>query len=434
MTINKTIPEIILLGANHKTASVELRECISFSKDDTLQAIEKLKKLDNIKEVFLFSTCNRTEILFIPKEKNNIDTIKNFIAEFKNIPVSDFENSLYIYKNDDAVNHLFQVAASLDSMVIGEPQILGQIKAAFKLATSNNSSGVILNRLLHKTFSIAKKVRKETGIGDNAVSISYAAVELAGKIFNDLSTKSVMLIGAGEMAELAVEHLLSHDVKKIIVANRTFENAVNLAEKFKGQSVKFEEMELILQEVDIVISSTGATQYILNKNQIKQIMRTRKNRPLFFIDIALPRDIDPEVNKINNTYLYDIDDLQNIVNENIGKREKETVKAQRLIEEAVIKFKKWLKDLEVVPTIIALKEKIEKITEIETGKTLSTMDKLSVKEVESIKRMTKAIATRILHDPIRFLKEPGDHRKNSFYLNAARQIFNLDLNDDNQDN
>jgi len=428
MTIRGTMPEITLIGANHKTASVDLRECISFSEDETILAIEKLKQKKNIKEVFLFSTCNRTEVLFIPNGENNIETIKNFIAEFKNIPLSDFEKSLYTYKNDEAVNHLFQVASSLDSMIIGEPQILGQIKAAFRAATEHNSSGVILNRLLHKTFSVAKRVRKETGIGDNAVSISYAAVELANKIFSDLSTKSVMLIGAGEMAELAVEHLLSNNVKKIIVANRTFENAVNLAEKFNGQPVKFEEMELMLQEVDIVISSTGATDYILTKKQIKQVMRTRKNRPLFFIDIALPRDIDPEANKINNTYLYDIDDLQNIVNENIEQREKETIKAQRFIEEAVIKFRKWLKDLEVVPTIIAVKEKIETITEIEAEKTLSTMTHLSKKDSDSIRRMTKAIASRIMHDPIRFLKEPGSHRENSFYLNAARQIFDLDLN------
>ena len=423
------MPEIILIGANHKTASVELRECLAFSDDETVQALEKLKQKENIREVFLFSTCNRTEVLFIPDGENNIETIKNFISEFKNIALTKFEDSLYIYKDSDAINHLFNVASSLDSMIIGEPQILGQVKAAFKTATKNNSSGVILNRLLHKTFSIAKRVRKETGIGDNAVSISYAAVELAGKIFSDLSTKSVMLIGAGEMAELAVEHLLSNDVKEIIVANRTFENAVNLADKFNGQAVKFEEMELMLQEVDIVISSTGSTQYILTQSQIKNVMHTRKNRPLFFIDIALPRDIDPDVNKINNTYVYDIDDLQNIVNENIGKREKETIKAQRLIEEAVIKFNKWLKDLEVVPTIIAVKEKIEKITEIETEKTLSTMSHLSDKDIEAIKRMTKAIASRIMHDPIRFLKEPGAHRENSFYLNAARQIFDLDLND-----
>jgi len=425
----ETMPEIILIGANHKTASVELRECLAFSDDETVQALEKLKQKENIREVFLFSTCNRTEVLFIPDGENNIETIKNFISEFKNIALTKFEDSLYIYKDSDAINHLFNVASSLDSMIIGEPQILGQVKAAFKTATKNNSSGVILNRLLHKTFSIAKRVRKETGIGDNAVSISYAAVELAGKIFSDLSTKSVMLIGAGEMAELAVEHLLSNDVKEIIVANRTFENAVNLADKFNGQAVKFEEMELMLQEVDIVISSTGSTQYILTQSQIKNVMHTRKNRPLFFIDIALPRDIDPDVNKINNTYVYDIDDLQNIVNENIGKREKETIKAQRLIEEAVIKFNKWLKDLEVVPTIIAVKEKIEKITEIETEKTLSTMSHLSDKDIEAIKRMTKAIASRIMHDPIRFLKEPGAHRENSFYLNAARQIFDLDLND-----
>ncbi len=429
MTITNRVPEIILIGANHKTASVELRECLAFSDDETVKALEKLKKHKNIREVFLFSTCNRTEVLFIPEQKDDVETIKRFLAEFKDIDLAGFENALYVYKDHEAITHLFKVASSLDSMVIGEPQILGQVKAAFRTATTLNSSGVILNRLLHKTFSIAKKVRKETGIGDNAVSISYAAIELAGKIFSDLSTKSVMLLGAGEMAELAVEHLLSHGVKTIIIANRTFENAVNLAEKFKGQAVKFEEMDQMLGKVDIVVSSTGASQYILTMDQVKKVMRTRKNQPLFFIDIALPRDIDPDVNRLDNIYLYDIDDLQNIVNENIGKREQETIKADRLIEEAVIKFKKWLKELEVVPTIKAVKEKIERITEIETEKTLLTLNHLSRKDADAVKRMAKAIASRIMHDPIRFLKEPGAHRENSFYLNAARQIFNLDLND-----
>ncbi|MFO7753844.1 MAG: glutamyl-tRNA reductase [Desulfobacteraceae bacterium] len=424
------MPQIILTGLNHKTAPVELRERLAVGDSQLPGALEKLSLPDRIHEIVLFSTCNRTEIVFTAEDDKAVDTVKELLAEFKNIRVDEFENALYTYKDDKAVAHLFKVASSLDSMVVGEPQILGQVKKAYRSSVACNTSGVILNRLLHKTFSVAKRVRKETGIGDNAVSISYAATELAGKIFSDLSTKRVMLIGAGEMAELAVEHLISHHVSRITVVNRTFENAVQLADKFKGEAVKYEEMEAALKDADIIISSTGAEGYVLQAGQVKQVMKKRKHRPLFFIDIALPRDLDPNINRINNAYLYDIDDLKSIVNRNMEKRHQETVKAERIIEEAVVKFRKWLQDLEVVPTIVAIKEKIEKITEIETGKTIASMSSLSTEDEEAIRRMAQAIASRIMHDPILFLKDTGAHRKDSFYLNAARQLFNLDPDDE----
>ncbi len=419
--------QIILIGANHKTAPVELREKLSFSNEETIAALDLLKQDKDIKESLIFSTCNRTEILYIPANGEQIDKIIEFISLQRDIDISRFKSSLYIYKNDDAIRHIFQVASSLDSMVVGEPQILGQIKESYRTAVSNKSSGVLLNRLMHKTFSIAKKVRKETGIGDNAVSISYAAIELANKIFSDLSQKSVMLLGAGEMAELAVEHLISNRVENILVANRTFKNAVNLAQKFNGQAVKFEERQDALKDVDIIISSTGATGYVLTKKEVKQAMKKRHHNTLFFIDIAVPRNIDPEINKISNAYVYDIDDLKNIVESNIDQRQKETVKAQRFIEEAVLKFRKWLESLAIVPTIKALNDKISSIVDIEYKKTISSLDHLSKQDIDAIKRMTQAIASRTIHDPILFLRNTGDHRDDSLYLNISRQLFNLDI-------
>ncbi len=430
------MPKIILIGASHKTAPVELREKLAFSQEQIETALEFIKQDSGIREGLVFSTCNRLEFLYIPENgdlenKDRIDAVMQFISKLKQLPVAEFKPSLYIHTDDAAVRHLFCVAASLDSMVVGEPQILGQVKKAYKSAARAGVTGVLLNRLMHKSFSVAKRVRKHTGIGDNAVSISYAAIELAHKIFADLATKSVMLIGAGEMAELAVEHLMTHQVKNIVVVNRTFKNALELARKFNGQAVQYEERESALADVDIIISSTGATDYVLTRDQVKGIMKKRKNNTLFFIDIAVPRDIDPRINKISNAYVYDIDDLRNVVESNMTRREQETVRAQRFVEEALLAFRRWLDELAVVPTIKDINRKMTDIVNLECEKTLAGLPHLSKDDAESIRRMTKAIASRTIHDPILFLRNTGDHRDDSFYLNVARQLFNLDIPDHN---
>ncbi len=421
------INSIILIGANHKTAPVELREKLSFTMEETIAALDHLKDDPNIREGLVFSTCNRTEIMYIPETGDQIEEVIQFISQHKNIEVSKFRSSLYVYEGDEAIRHMFQVAASLDSMMVGEPQILGQIKQAYKTAVANGASGVLLNRMMHKAFSVAKRVRKETGIGDNAVSISYAAIELANKIFSDLSIKNVMLLGAGEMAELAVEHLISNNVKEIVVANRTFTNAHDLAQKFNGKAVQFEEREAALKDVDIIISSTGATEYVLTVNQVKRAMKKRHYKTIFFIDIAVPRDIDPKINGISNAYVYDIDDLKNIVEDNIQQREQETVKADRFVEEAVVTFRKWLDSLALVPTIKAINDKMTNIVDMEFNKTLSSLHHLSEEDIEAVRRMTRAIASRTIHDPIKFLRNTGDHRDDSLYLNVTRQLFDLDI-------
>jgi glutamyl-tRNA reductase len=379
-----------------------------------------------IKEALLFSTCNRVEVLVVTDDSDRaVAETKNFIAEFNKIPLTQFESALYVHKGNEAVRHVFRVAASLDSMVVGEPQILGQIKAAYRTATDEKTSGVILNRLLHRTFFVAKKIRSETGIGDRAVSISYAAVELARKIFDVLEDKKVLLIGAGEMAELAVEHLIRCRVDQVWVANRTFETGVELATRFNGQAIRFEEIPESLKTVDIIISSTGATEYVIRPDQVKDIIRKRKNRPLFFIDIAVPRDIDPDINRLANSYVYDIDDLKGIIDENIEDRHKEAIKGERIVDEAVIRFREWYESLDVVPTIIALRKKMTAIAEAELEKTLQA-SMISEQEARAVRKMAESLINKILHDPTRFLKRNGMREDKSFYVDSVRKLFNLD--------
>lgn len=419
--------EIILLGLNHNTAPVEIRECLAFNGNETQIALKKLMAQPSITEVLLVSTCNRIEVLLTVKNENQaVDIAKSFLSGFKKIPISDFEESLYFFNGDEAVRHIFRVASSLDSMMVGEPQILGQIKEAYRIATMAKSSSVILNRLLHKTFFVAKRVRSETGIGDHAVSISYAAIELGKKIFGTLENKEVLLIGAGEMAELAVEHLLNNRSGHITVANRTFDHGVNLARRFKGSVVRFEEIADVLNQVDVIISSTGSPDFVIQHDQVKPLMRKRRNRPLFFIDIAVPRDIDPDINRISNVYVYDIDDLKEIVDENIEDRNREAIKAERIIDEAVIRFRQWLTSLDVVPTIIDLRKKSNELMQKELAKTINALNPLSDKERQAIENMAKALVNKILHAPTTFLKQNGCYGDKAVSVDLARKLFDLD--------
>ena len=422
------MPDIVLLGINHKTAPVELRECIAFSGDESITALQALHRQPHIKEVLLFSTCNRVELLFVTDDKSRtIPATKDFIADFNKIPLNQFNDALYIHEGEEAVRHVFRVASSLDSMVVGEPQILGQIKSAYRTATELKSSGVILNRLLHRTFFVAKRIRTETGIGDRAVSISYAAVELGRKIFGELAGKSVMLVGAGEMAELAVEHLIRNQASDIYVANRTFENGVGLARKFNGKAIRFEEITNFLKISDIIISSTGSQDFVITRDQVKSIIRKRRNRPIFFIDIAVPRDIDPRVNRLTNSYVYDIDDLQGVVDDNIEDRQQEAIKGERIIDEAVIAFRQWYESLDVVPTIIALRSKLEKIAAAEIKKSMQSQ-KVPQESLAAVQKMTGSIINKVLHDPTIFLKKDGMVEDKALYIDIVRKMFKLEDN------
>jgi glutamyl-tRNA reductase len=419
--------EIVLLGINHKTAPIELRECLAFSNEETLAALETFKASPAISEVMVISTCNRVEILVATGNKTKAEeTAKTYLSASKKLPVAKFEQALYAHCGDEAVRHIFMVASSLDSMMVGEPQILGQIKEAYNIAGSKKTSGVLLNRLLHRAFFVAKRVRSETGIGDHAVSISYAAIELGKKIFGSLEGKKALLIGAGEMAELAVEHLLRNKSGDILVANRTFESGVQLAQKFNGQAVRFEEIIDCLQHVDIIISSTGSPDFILTRDQVKGVMRIRRNRPLFFIDIAVPRDIDPAINRLTNSYVYDVDDLQGVIAENIEERNREAIKGARIVDESVIHFRQWYESLGAVPTIVALREKMDSIAKTEIKKTMQSLSHLSDQDHQAITRMANAMINKILHDPTRLLKSNEAQGEKFDHLDITRKLFGLD--------
>ena len=417
---------IVLIGLNHNTAPVALRECLAFSGDEAQGALTTLHQDPAIDELMILSTCNRVEILTRAAGGCSAqEAVGDFLVRFKQAPMDENSHAFYVHRGEAAVRHIFRVAASLDSMILGEPQILGQMKAAYRLATEQKCTGVMLNRLMHRAFSVAKRIRTETGIGDQAVSISYAAIELAKKIFGRLDGKPALLIGAGEMAELAVEHLIRSRAGTVFVANRTFERGLALAEAFAGTAIAFEEIEQYLEKVDIVISSTGAPGFVVDRRQVQGMMRARRNRPIFFIDIAVPRDIDPAVNRVNNAYLYDIDDLSGVVRSNIEDRRREAVKAERIVEEAVVQFRRWAEGLAVVPVIKALRGKIGAIVAAEVGKTRQSLG-LSGAEAEALERMAGAMINKILHDPTRQLKGEGPRANRSVDLDTVRRLFNLD--------
>ncbi|MBV5317093.1 MAG: glutamyl-tRNA reductase [Desulfobulbaceae bacterium] len=423
---------IVLLGVNHKTTPLAIREKLALSAgyDEPLLALGQLEEL---REYYLLSTCNRVEILFTCQ---NVEQARTRVLEqlfAGTLSKEEFDQHIYQYLDGQAVEHLFLVAASLDSMIVGEAQILGQLKEAYRHASRNGCSGFVLNKLLHKSFSVAKRVRTETRIGASAVSISYAAVELARKIFGDLAGKKVMLVGAGEMAELAAEHLLGQGVTEVIVANRTLQRAINLARCFNGRAVSLEELLDQLQHVDIIISSTGAPDLILHKKDVRSVMRERRNRPLFFIDIAVPRDLDPAINELDNVYLYDIDDLHNVVEMNKSERDKEAVKAQRIIAEEKLKFGKWLLNMESTPTIIQLRTMVEELVRGEVEKTMGRLEGLSEHDQERTEKLVAAITGKMLYRPLHYLKNENHCISLPDRINTVRTLFQLDNGNHEQD-
>jgi glutamyl-tRNA reductase len=419
---------IILLGVNHKNTPIEIREQLALSGGYE-QPLAALKEISGLREYYLLSTCNRVELLLVADRQSDIeDKISRFLFAGR-IPHETARQYLYLLKGQEAVRHLFMVAASLDSMVVGEAQILGQLKEAYRYAARFGCTGPLLNKLLHKSFSVAKRVRTETAIGSSAVSISYAAVQLAKKIFGNLSNKKVLLIGAGEMAELAAEHLVGQGVGEVVVANRTLTRAVDLARRFHGKAVSILELTAQLQHIDIIISSTGSPDIILYKEDVKSVMRARMNRPLFFIDIAVPRDLDPRLVEIDNVYLYDIDDLSNVVEINKSERDKEAVKAGRIVDEETLKFQRWYQGMAVSPTIHALKNKMDEIALGELERTLARMPQIGDAERKALIRMTEAMVAKILHDPLMYLKsESCAGRDNSdLKITIVRELFGLTI-------
>jgi glutamyl-tRNA reductase len=419
--------QIYLFGLNHKTAGVEVRE--AFALGDRPRLGELLVRGDaRLREALVLSTCNRVEVLVadVPGRDAKSAVLAAW-AEHCGQDEATLAPHIYEHQGLDAVEHLFCVASGLDSLVLGEPQILGQLKAAYRHAVNLGTAGVITNRLCHKAFSVAKKVRTATGIGASAVSISYAAVELAKRIFGEMAGKKAMLIGAGEMAELAALHLLNAGVSEILVANRTYARAEELAARFKGRPVAFEEFVTRLPEVDIVISSTGAPHVVLKARDVRGVLRARKHKPMFFIDIAVPRDIDPDVNSLDNVYLYDIDDLQEVVEENLAQRREEAARAREIIRLQVQRFGEWLKSLDVKPTIVDLLQTGEDIARREMHKTLRRLGPdVSEETRQAIEILSLSISHKLLHEPISFLKRRAREEKGDRFIDLTRRMYNLD--------
>jgi len=419
--------DIHLFGLNHRTAGVEVRECFALSDQERFE--ECVFSLGNtVDEVMVLSTCNRVEILVVsPRGSNTSAKVLECWARASGKHAPDLAPHVYEHRGLDAVEHLFQVASGLDSMVLGEPQILGQLKQAYKSSVDKGQAKVVVNRLLHKTFSVAKRVRTETGIGTSAVSISYAAVELAKRIFGDMADKKAMLIGAGEMAELAATHLVCAGVRSLSVVNRTLSRAEELASRFKGKAYAFAELIERLPEVDIVITSTGSTEPIIRARDIKDVLKKRKYRPMFFIDIAVPRYIDPDINSLDNIYLYDIDDLKEVVEENKAQRQTEAEKAREIVKAESVKFGHWLDSLDLQPTIVDLLGRGETLARKEIRKTLKRLGPDCPDAVRAaVETMALTLTRKLYHDPLVFLKRRSQEESGERFLDLARRMFNLD--------
>jgi len=421
--------EIVIVGLNHRTAPLEVRERVAFDRSVLSAALECLRGLPSVHESALLSTCNRVEIVAATADREGAFTeVKRFLLEQEAAAgESSLEDHLYAYAGKEAVRHLFRVASSLDSMVVGEPQILGQLKDYYVAAQEAGSVGTILHRLFHRSFSVAKRVRTETGIASRAVSVGSIAVELARRIFDTLENKTVMLIGAGKMGHLVARQLKRAGVSSLMVTNRTFESAVETAAEFEGSPIRFDDMARYLKLADLVVGCAGAPDFLLRPEVVEETLKERKHRAMFFIDLGDRRNFDPRINSIGDVYLYDIDDLQAVAQENLDGRAAEVDKAERIVDEEVGVFLHWLESLDQVPTIVALRQRLEDIRRSEIEKSLRTsLKELSEKERQAIDDMTAAIIGKILHGPITRLKKPSDEQEEALYVEALKKLFGLD--------
>lgn len=417
----------LVVGLNYKTAPVEIREKLSFIESDLPNAMEALQKQKSILENVIISTCNRTEIYAVVDQLHTGRYyIKQFLANWFNIPMEQFEDHLFIREEDESLNHLFRVTAGIDSMVLGETQILGQVKKSFLQGQEIGTTGTVYNQLFKQAVTFAKRAHSETAIGENAVSVSYAAVELAKKIFGSLKDKHVAILGAGKMGELAIQNLYGNGVGKVTVINRTFEKAQNLASKFDGDAKAMNELQCTLLEADILISSTGATDYVIDQDLMKDVAKFRKGDPLFMVDIAVPRDLDPRIGDVPNVFLYDIDDLQGIVQANLAERERAANEITAMIQEEIIQFKDWFNTLGVVPVISALRKKAATIQEETMMSIENKMPNLTERERKILNKHTKSIINQLLKTPILQAKELANEKNAEAQLALFQQIFGIE--------
>jgi glutamyl-tRNA reductase len=419
---------VLLIGASHRTAPLAVRERLVFPEAELGPSLGRLCAGGSVTEGMILSTCNRTELLVHAGGGTEpaVSRVKEFLARERRFEPEELDRILYVKTGSEAVRHLFRLGAGLDSMILGEPQILGQVKEAYAAAVAAGRLGVRLQPLLQRAFSVAKRVRTDTDIGRNPVSVSYAAVDLAHKIFGDLTDRSVLLLGAGETAELAARHLASQGIRKILVANRTFRRAERLAAAFGGEAVPFDQFREHLARVDILISSTSAPHPILGRDDAARVLRARRNRPLFLIDLAVPRDIDPSVNQLDNIYLYDVDDLQQVADAGLQERRLAAEKAERLIEAEVAAYEQWARAQEVAPTIVALRDKLHRLREAEVGRFQGRLRDLPPEQRRAVEEMAASLINKVLHGPISRLKHAAASRNGDDRIAIVRELFDLE--------
>jgi glutamyl-tRNA reductase len=414
-----------ITGVNHKSAPVEVRERLAFDEPSLAAALLDLKGRPGFCEGLILSTCNRVEVALTCEDATASLAVDEFLADTRQVARDWVTPYLYHYEDSEAIRHLFRVAASLDSMVVGEPQILGQLKSAYALAKEHGAVSGFLDTLLTRAFNVAKRVRSETEIGANAVSVSYAAVELARDIFGTLDDKKVMIVGAGKMSELAARHLRRSGATQIYVTNRTYERAVEMAQIFDGKIVEYTKFMSFLPEVDVVITSSAAPHYIITRDEMKKAIGARRNRPMFLIDIAVPRNIEPSVNKLDNVFLYDIDDLQKVVDSNLEGRMHSADEAEAIIREEVERMMARLKAREVVPTIVSLQEQLEKLRAGELARMRGKFGALTPEQEEALIALTKGIINKIAHGPISELRRQANEPDGHHFVVAIRKVFRL---------
>jgi glutamyl-tRNA reductase len=391
---------IVLIGLNHKTAPVEVREQLAFSDAACAEGLRLLVDGEIVREGLIVSTCNRVEILSATTTENiaiGTERITQFLDSTRQLPPGFLSQHLYSHTDDEAIRHLFRVASSLDSMVVGEPQVLGQVRHAYSLAVEAGTAGRVLNRLVHHTFRVAKRVRNETGIAANAVSISYMAVELGKKIFDSLKDHSVLLIGAGEMAELSARHLLNAGASHLCITNRTFEAAQRLATEFEAEAAPFEELPALLAEADIVICSTAASEFVITEELTRRTRERRRNSPMCMIDISVPRNIDPKASKVPNVFVFDIDDLESVISSNIREREREAERAELIVQSEVMQFQQTLRLMDIGPTIGALRQRMQDLARTELEKQRKHLGQLTPDQEQAIEHLLIATVNKITH-------------------------------------
>lgn len=423
--------EIVIVGLSHRSAPIEVRESVAFENAYVREALSRLRAYPSIQEGVILSTCNRVEVVAAALDSHSaFQEIKAFLSEQKSRKNrNSIDEHIYTYHGPEAVRHLFRVAASLDSMVVGEPQILGQLKEYYNAAQEAGTVGTILHRLFHRSFSVAKRVRTETGIASRAVSVSSVAVDLAKRIFDTFDDKTVMLIGAGKMGDLMARHLQRNGVRSLMVTNRTFQRAVELAERIHGSPILFEDFPRYLKLADLVIGCTGSPEVLVDAAAVEKMLRERKQKAMFFIDIGDRRNFDPLINGIDNVYLYNIDDLKGVAEENLQERFNETEKAEGIVQEEVQNFIRWINSLEQVPTITALRRRLEEIREKEIEKSLSGgLRELSEKQREALEDLTSAIINKVLHGPITYLKKNAqdEDEEGTLFVAALKKLFDLE--------